>query len=422
VVQFYGDVIDGGGSTAFYSSDPYKQYLMESMYSTNYELDILESSTAGEIAMAEADLLALQATMDTADAEAAAAEDAANAAMAEGDKLTAQGDEFFRQAFFGENTTNYSDLSGRLKDVVDKGLFENAPTWTALYSMLTSIGVEGLMDTMQNLRKQYPEASSEEILMLLKYDKRYNEPYMKRFEGNRARIAAGLAPLDDATYLANEAAYKKIFDAYGLNQFANRAKYASFIGNNVSPDEIANRVQLVYDRVTKAMPEVTRALTQFYPELTTVDLMAYALDPTNQLPALNRKIQAAEIGGAALAQKLSTSLTAATFTGAEAAPFSNISRGTIGVESMMQSGADAASAAKASQYVANVLPRGEFLSSIYASGYDQYGQLQAEQEAYQGLASAERARQRLAGREVAAFRGSAGTSRVSLTSETRGLI
>jgi hypothetical protein len=419
VVLYSGNIADGGGptenppidSTTTTSTDPYKMVLLESMNAAQYDLDALDAALAGELAMSEAMSLEIEALTAQAEADALAAQ----AAEDEGDALVSE-------LFFGNPNYTIDNFPSVFKPVVEKGLFGGNAAYTALYSMLSSIGISGLVDVMESIRKAYPDISSDEMLMLLKYDKRYNEPYLKRFEGNRARIAAGLAPLDDATYLANEAAYKKIFETYGLTQFTNTTKYADFIGKNISPDEVANRVQLVYDRVNNAMPDVKKALLQFYPELTTQDLMAYALDPQNQLPALNRKIQAAEIGGAALAQSLGTSLTARTFTGAEGAQYTNIERGTIGVEAMMQSGADAQSAAKATQYVAGVLPRGEFLSSIYAGGYDQYGQLQAEQEAYQGLASAERARQRLAGRETAAFRGSAGTSRVSFASESKGLI
>lgn len=389
----------------------YGDLLQSNITIASLEFDALEAAAMGELAMTEAEnyeFLAMQAETEAFIAEAEAAE-------AEADTIV--GEEIFK-----DPNRPISSYAPEFQKIASKGLFGGNAAYTALYSMLSSIGVQGLVGVIDDIRKQYPDISSDEMLLLLKYDKRYNEPYLQRFEGNRKRIAAGLAPLDDATYLANEAAYKKIFQAYGLDQFTTQDKYASFIGNNISPDEIASRVQLVYDRVTNGMPEVRKALLQFYPELTTQDLMAYTLDPTNQLPALNRKIQAAEIGGAALVQSLGTSLTARTFTGTEAAPFSNVERGTIGVEAMMASGATAETAAKASQFVAGALPRGEFLSSIYADGYEQYGQLQAEQEAYQGLASAERARRRLIGREVAEFRGSAGTSRVSFATESKGTI
>ena len=311
-------------------------------------------------------------------------------------------------AFNLDQTVTFSQLSPNKQANVSKGMFDGNAAFTALFSSLSALGLEGLVDVLNNIRTLYPDINSEDALLLLKYDKRYNEPYLKRFEGNRKRMAAGLAPLDDATYLSNEAAYKKIFESYGLKQFANKERYANFIGSDIAPDEVAARVQLVYDRVQGALPQVSKALLQFYPELTTQDLMAYTLDPANQLPVIQRKIQAAEIGGAALAQNLGTSLQATTFTGAQAAPYTNVKRGTIGVETMLKAGTDAAEAAKASAYIADVLPVSEKLSSIYAGGYQQYGQLQAEQEAYLGSIEAKKAREALVGRERAEFSGQAG--------------
>lgn len=385
--------------------------------SIDAELDLAAADIDAIIAQAEADAAAAEQLA----AEATAAAELAATQVAEGDKLVAEAENLFTQAFNIDTTTSYSDLTTSQKSFVNKGLFDGNAALTALYSSLSAIGVEGLVDVLNNIRSQFPDISSEDALLLLKYDKRFNEPYLKRFAGNKQRMANGLAPLDDATYLANEAAYKKIFQAYGLNQFANTAKYASFIGSDISPDEVANRVQIVYDRVNNAMPEVSRALLQFYPELTTQDLMAYTLDPVNQLPALQRKIQAAEIGGAALAQKLGTSLQATTFTGAQAAPYTNVTRGTVGVEAMMKAGVDAAEAAKAAAYVADVLPVSEKLSSIYAKSYGQYGQLQAEQEAYLGDVQAKRARETLTAREKAEFSGASGVLR-SQRRATGGLI
>jgi len=359
------------------------------------------------------DAIIAQAEADIEEAERLAAE--AKAAQELAEKQLAEAKAFEAQALEGEiiafnldPTVTFSSLSSNKQANVSKGMFGGNAAFTALFSSLSALGLEGLVGVLENIRTTYPEISSQDALLLLKYDKRYNEPYLKRFEGNRKRMAAGLAPLDDATYLSNEAAYKKIFESYGLKQFANQEKYANFIGSDIAPDEVAARVQLVYDRVQGALPQVSKALLQFYPELTTQDLMAYTLDPVNQLPVLQRKIQAAEIGGAALAQNLGTSLQATTFTGAQAAPYSNVTRGTIGVETMLKAGTDAAEAAKASAYIADVLPVSEKLSSIYAGGYQQYGQLQAEQEAYLGSIEAKKAREALVGRERAEFSAQAG--------------
>ena len=363
-----------------------------------------EENLAAIIAQAEADIEEAERLA----AEAKAAQELAEKQIAEAKALEAEALAGEVTAFNLDPTVTFSELPPNKQANVSKGMFDGNAAFTALFSSLSALGLEGLVDVLNNIRTLYPDINSEDALLLLKYDKRYNEPYLKRFEGNRKRMAAGLAPLDDATYLSNEAAYKKIFESYGLKQFANKERYANFIGSDIAPDEVAARVQLVYDRVQGALPQVSKALLQFYPELTTQDLMAYTLDPVNQLPVIQRKIQAAEIGGAALAQNLGTSLQATTFTGAQAAPYSNVTRGTIGVETMLKAGTDAAEAAKASAYIADVLPVSEKLSSIYAGGYQQYGQLQAEQEAYLGSIEAKKAREALVGRERAEFSAAPG--------------
>lgn len=363
-----------------------------------------EEDLAKIIAQAEADIKEAERLT----AEAKAAQELAEKQLAEAKVFEAQALEGEITAFNLDPTVTFSYLPPNKQANVSRGMFDGNSAFTALFSSLSALGLEGLVDVLNNIRTLYPDISSQDALLLLKYDKRYNEPYLKRFEGNRKRMAAGLAPLDDATYLSNEAAYKKIFESYGLRQFANQERYANFIGSDIAPDEVAARVQLVYDRVQGALPQVSKALLQFYPELTTQDLMAYTLDPVNQLPVIQRKIQAAEIGGAALAQNLGTSLQATTFTGAQAGPYANVKRGTIGVETMLKAGTDAAKAAKASAYIADVLPVYEKLSSIYANGYQQYGQLQAEQEAYLGSIEAKKTREALFGREKAEFSGGAG--------------
>jgi hypothetical protein len=388
--------------------DPVKRAIAE-------ETERLRTSVDDELDKAADDLAAIiaQAEADIAEAERLAKEATAAAELAE--KQMAEAEVFKAEALTGEITAfnldpnaKFSGLTPDKQANVNKGMFDGNAAFTALFSSLSSLGLEGLVDVLNNIRSAYPDINSEDALLLLKYDKRYNEPYLKRFEGNRKRMAAGLAPLDDATYLSNEAAYAKIFTAYGLKQFANRERYANFIGSDVAPDEIAARVQLVYDRVQGALPQVSKALLQFYPELTTQDLMAYTLDPVNQLPVLQRKIQAAEIGGAALAQSLGTSLQATTFTGAQGSPYTNVTRGTIGVETMLRAGTDAPQAAKAAAYVADVLPVAENISALYANGYKQYGQVQAEQEAYLGSVEAKKTREALVGRERAEFGGTSG--------------
>lgn len=289
------------------------------------------------------------------------------------------------------------------------------PMFAAMIAAMQAIGVVGLTDVLTQIRDLYPEISSADALMLLKFDPRFNGPYMTRFAGNKKLMDQGFAPLDDQQYLANEAAYDKIFKAYGLDRFNNRTKYADLIGNKVDPQTLGERVSLGYDRLIKGAKETVQALNQLHPELTNADLLAYVIDPVNQLPALMQKVQAAEIGGAALAQNLTI--------GAQAAPeqpsgYSNVSRRGLGVEELAAQGVDLAAARRGYGAVAEVLPQAEFLSAIYGKrGMEQYGRLEAEKETFKQLASERRKRELLAQAEIGSFSGQAGRSGSALTSE-----
>jgi len=360
------------------------------------DLDAIMADIAGEQAMAEAEALAAQA-----------AADAAAAAMAEGDVLKAEGDKLFARAFAADPNIKFTGLSSSLQAVVNQQMGDEATAaLMAAMSVLSAVGVEGLMDSIEEIRRQYPQIKSEDALLLLKYDKRFNEPYLNRFEGNRIRIQKGLPPLDDAEYLANEQAYEKTFKSYDLNQFANRAYYAKLIGDAQPPQDIAAKVGLAYDNILKGPAENLAALTKFFK---ISDIVAYALSPDTMLPKMKQTILASQLGGEALRQGLGTSLEAATFTGAEAAGApTNVQRGTIGVTSMMQAGITPAQARTAAATVAGVLPTAEKLSSIYGRGYKQYGQLEAEKQFYLQNAEAKRAGEALEAREIAEFSGQYG--------------
>ena len=295
---------------------------------------------------------------------------------------------------------------------------ESNAAFMSAFGVLSSVGVEGLMGAIDEIRKLYPKISSEDALLLLKYDKRFNEPYLKRFEGNRLRMQNGLPPLDDSEYLANEQAYEKTFKSYGLTQFTNRAYYAQLIGDNQPPKDIADKVSLGFDKILNGPADVRNALTKFF-DIT--DIVAYALSPKTMLQQMKQKVLAAQIGGQALAQGLGTSLEAKTFTGAEAAPYENVQRGTIGVNAMIAAGTTEANMEKFAADVAKVLPLGEKLSSIYAKGYKQYGQLEAEKDIYQSNVEAERAKEALKARETAEFSGESGVLK-SQRRATGGLI
>lgn len=285
------------------------------------------------------------------------------------------------------------------------------PAFDAILAVLSSYDMAGVASKMAEIRALYPDISSADLMTLLKYDKRFNAPYLDRFAGNAALMAKGFAPLDEKTYLANEQAYAKVFNAYGLKQFTNRQSYAKLIGGSVSPDEANTRVSMAFDRVLNDKPTLA-AFNKFYSSIKISDIAATLLDPEQQLPALQRQVTAAEIGGQALQQGLQTSLLESSVT---AAGYSNVQEATLGAENLANMGVTKSQATAGYSKIGEVLPTAEKLSSIYGSTLDQYGQLQAEQEQFQGLASAARKRKQLTEAEIGTFSGSSGTSKGSFS-------
>ena len=174
---------------------------------------------------------------------------------------------------------------------------------------------------------------------------------------------------------------------------------------------------MAYDRVMTDT-STRNAFRQFYGSLTDADIVSALLDPTQQIPALEKKIVAAEIGGQALRQGLGASLgqTEAMMTpeGRQVTGYSNVRRGTIGADVLAGQGITEAAAASGYERIAEQLPTAEKLSAIYGGRAEQVSQRELEQAEILGLESAKRKQRQLAEMEEATFSGQAGTMRTSL--------
>lgn len=277
----------------------------------------------------------------------------------------------------------------------------------AIKALLSSYGIGDLSEAITNAVVKGYSTNTIELIM---QDPNSTDPlavaFQMRFPANKARAAAGKTVLSPAEYLRAERSYTEVLKSYGVSNLASKEKLSQFISNDISATEVADRVGIAINRVQNADPDTKKALAEYYPMLNQADIVGAVLDPTEGLPALQRKIQIAEIGGAALAQGIKTS-----------EGKTNIM---MGAEALANLGVTKAQAREGFQTVAEITPRAEFLSQI--SPGENYGQLQAEQEAFQGLASAKRARLALTEQEKARFGGSSGTGKASLASQTRGAI
>jgi hypothetical protein len=310
----------------------------------------------------------------------------------------------------GGNGNGFNTATGLSGDKVD--------AIAAIAALLSSYGIGGLADAITNaVKKGY----SADTIQLIMQDPNSTDPlavaFQTRFPANKARLAAGKPVLSAAEYLAAERSYAQVFQSYGLGNMAKSDNFNKFIAGDVSAAEVSDRISLAVNRVQNADPFVKQALGQFYPMLNQGDIVGAMLNPEEGLPALQRKVQISEIGGASLAQNLTTSLNALD----TRTNFTNVMGGTMGAAELAALGITKEQARAGYANIAEVLPRSEFLSAI--TGGADYTQRQAEQEQFQGLASAKRAREALTGTERGRFGGSSGTAGArSFASQTRGEI
>jgi hypothetical protein len=279
-------------------------------------------------------------------------------------------------------------------------------SYDTIQKILESYRITGLASVLETIRDEYPEASSEDILTLLQFDDRYNAKFNERFAANVKRQKAGKSVYSPGEYLALEEGFQKVFDSYNLPTFKTQSYYDKFIEGDVDVVDVTERVQLAYDRVLND-DQVTRTFKQFYSSLGFSDIVAGMLDPVNQLPALQQKVKAAEIGGAALRQGFK----------AEDISLKATSK-TLGAEVLAKEGITKAQAEEGYKYVAGVLPTAEALSIRFRGQKEEkYERLEAEQEKFQGLASAERKRKRLTGLEEALYKQSSGIGKGAFSSQ-----
>jgi hypothetical protein len=225
------------------------------------------------------------------------------------------------------------------------------------------------------------------------------DEYKTRFRANEERMKKGLTVLQPAEYLNLEDGYRQVLRSYGLKAFDNDEYVQQFISNDVSAAELSNRVVTAVQRVQNADPAVSKQLREFY-GIGATDLVAYVLDPQQQFQKIERQVAASEIGVAAGRQGL-----------------------TVGVgvaEQLAAQGVSRAEAQKGYATIADILPTAEKLSAIYGDTTQKYGQSDAEQEVFNSLASAQRARQKLTSLELAQFGGQSGLARNALSTQNKG--
>jgi len=187
---------------------------------------------------------------------------------------------------------------------------------------------------------------------------------------------------------------------YTRGDMGRQEGFEKFIAGDVSAPELEDRIQTAQNRVINANPEVSKALREFYPEITGGDILAYALDPAQAINNIKRKVGAAEIGAGAMQAGLQTGLARA--------------------EELQRYGVTKETAQQGFGTISSGLERGRQLSNIYQQ--PDYTQQVAETEVF-ALPDADKARRqrrKLGQLETATFSGSTGITGGALDRERAG--
>lgn len=338
-----------------------------------------------------------KARLEKAAADAAAALAAANAANAARNNLNVGGNVFIPGTPAAGSMGAADILAKQYAEQQAQREKEQQMQRESIISIMSDrlkrYNLTGLIPTIKRLAQ---EGATESTITFALQE---TEDYKRRFKANEDRIKKGLQVLTPAEYLNLEDGYRQILRSYGLNQFDTDDYVNQFISNDVSAAELSNRVVTAVQRVRNADPAIAATLRDYY-GIGDTDLVAYVLDPNQQFPKIQTQVSAAEIGAAARLQGLQPGVAVS--------------------EQLARQGVTQAEAQRGYATIADSLPTAEKLSGIYNKALPSYGLAEAEQDVFNTLASAQRKRRDLIGREIAEFGGATGLSRSALGRQTGG--
>ena len=170
---------------------------------------------------------------------------------------------------------------------------------TIIKDTLTSYGLEGL--AADAYRFLMDGASTDSVMIQLKE----TEQFQERFKGLELRRQQGLPAISPAEYIRLERDYRQTMSAAGLPEgfYDSPDDFAEFIGNDISPAEMTQRVAMASTAVANVNPELKNQLQEMYGIGVENDgeLIAYFLDPDRGVNVIEQRLQIESAGLSAAA-------------------------------------------------------------------------------------------------------------------------
>lgn len=169
-----------------------------------------------------------------------------------------------------------------------------------LKGILTQYGLGSLAASVESLVNDWG-TNTEVIAEKLKQ----TEPYKQRFKGLTSLQQRGVPDVtNEAEYLRLETEYRQVFREAGMSSFLGDAgtqteydAIAKLVGDySLSVNEVRDRVTDA-QRIVAETPQEVRDSFQRYYNVDPATLTAYVLDPTRTANEINRRANAAIIGG-----------------------------------------------------------------------------------------------------------------------------
>lgn len=257
--------------------------------------------------------------------------------------------------------------------------------YMALKTLFDSFGLGSLSGKIFDYVKSGYSADTISILL------QDTPEYKKRFAGNEARRKAGLNVLSPSEYIATENSYRQIMSQAGMPKgfYDSSEDFAKFIGNDMAPTELKERVDMATQASILGPPEFRKALKQM--GLSDGDMAAYWLDQKRALPFLAKFSATAALGAEALERGFAFDVAYA--------------------ENLASQGITAEQAATGYSRIGQEFSTLQSLGNIYGRAWTQR---QAEEEEFRGAAGPNSLRRDLVARERGSFSGAAGAARAGL--------
>ena len=168
-----------------------------------------------------------------------------------------------------------------------------------LRNLLSQYGLGSLADSVDSIVQ---ENTSEEVIA---ERLRQTDAYKTRFKGLTQLRAKGVTDVaSEGEYLRLETDYRQVFREAGVSNFLGEAgtqtefdAIAKLVGDfSLSVNEVRDRVSDA-QRIVAQTPQEVRDSFQRYYNVDPATLTAYVLDPTSTASEINRRANAAMIGG-----------------------------------------------------------------------------------------------------------------------------